>query len=133
VDTSTVAAQRIIERLRAAFPDDAARADKRVGDQGFGPSEAPYSWVEHFSQLTTDAINGQDFAKAASHMCEVSAILAAGDEEIARCIDVAYVESLMWDITDEKRKREGWKQVPPNLRQLYIRMWGKRPFMKGKR
>lgn len=133
MDAPTEAAHRIVERLRAAFPEDAARADKRAFDHGFEPGEAPYSWVEHFSQLTTDAIKGQDFATAERHMREVSAILAAGDEEVIRCIDVAYVESLMWDIRDDKRKAEAWKLVPGNLRRLYVAMWGEKPFMKGRR
>ena len=133
MDAPDAAAHCIVERLRAVFPDDAARADKRVSDQGFEPGEAPFIWVEYFSQLTTDAIKGKDFTTAGRHMREVSAILAGGDAEIARCIDVAYVESLMWDVRDEKRKAEGWKQVPANLRRLYVQMWGERPFMKGGR
>ena len=133
MDAPTIAAHRIAERLRAAFPEDAARADERVGDQGFELNEAPYLWVEHFSQFTTDAINGREFARAASHMREVSALLAGADEDVVKCIDVAYVESLMWDVRDDERKAEGWKHVPENLRQLYIQMWGERPFMKGGR
>jgi hypothetical protein len=132
MDAATEAAHRIVERLRAAFPEDAARADRRVADQGFDAGDAPYAWVEHFSQFTTDAIKGKDFVTAENHLREVSAILAGGNEEIARCIDVAYVESLMWDIRDEKRKAEGWRLVPHNLRGLYVAMWGERPFMKGR-
>ena len=131
MDAPTVAAHRIVELLRAAFPEDAVQADKRVGDQGFEPNEAPYLWVEHFSQLTTDAMKGRDFEKAAGHMREVSALLPNADEEVVKCIYVAYVESLMWDISDDERKAEGWKKVPQNLRQLYVQMWGERPFMKG--
>lgn len=129
MNSPTEAAHRIVERLRAAFPNDAACVDRRVADQGLGRHESPYSWVEHFSQLTTDAIKGKDLTTAERHLQEVSAILASGDEEVVRCIDVAYVECLMWDIRDEKRKAEGWRVMPDNVRRLYLGMWGERPFM----
>jgi hypothetical protein len=57
--------------------------------------------------------------------------LDRGDEATTRCIDVAYVESLMWDIKDDKLKQKGWKLIPTNLRALYVAMWGEQPFMKG--
>ena len=44
------------------------------------------------------------------------------------CIDVGYVESLMWSL-DEKGRAWGWLLFPENLRRLYIEMWGKQPFM----
>jgi len=49
---------------------------------------------------------------------------------MSRCIDVAYVEALMWDVKDPKMKREGWKPIPENLCALYVQMWGRQAFMK---
>jgi len=67
---------------------------------------------------------------ASRQLTLLSQLLAAGDEATARCIDVAYVESLMWDVKDPKMKREGWKLMPSNLRALYVQMWGQQSFMK---
>lgn len=113
-----------------AFPDEAAAIDELLLRDGY--EEAAYfTWIERFSQLTTDAIKRGDFEKAAGHMNLLSCVFASGDEATKRCIDVAYVESLMWDIKEEKLKREGWRLIPSNLRALYIAMWGERPFMSG--
>lgn len=93
--------------------------------------DAHFTWLEHFSQFTTDAIKRLDFTRATDHLNLLSGIVAGGDEPTVRCIDVAYVESLMWDIKDDKLKREGWRRIPVNLRALYVAMWGEWPFMKG--
>jgi hypothetical protein len=90
-----------------------------------------FVWVERFSQQTTDAIKGRDFIKAEAHLKLLSRLLASGDEATIRCIDVAYVESLIWDVKDEKLKKHGWSLIPANLRSLYIGMWGEKSFMKG--
>lgn len=91
---------------------------------------APFEWVERFSQLTTNAIRRGETSIAKQHLELLSRLLAAGDEATARCIDVAYVEPVMWDVKDAKAKHEGWKLVPENLRALYVQMWGQQPFMK---
>lgn len=96
-----------------------------------GYEGADFIWVERFSQLTTDAIKGRDFIKAEAHFKLLSRLLAGGDEATTRCIDVAYVESLMWDVKDDKLKKHVWSLLPANLRSLYIGMWGEKPFMKG--
>ena len=93
--------------------------------------DAYFSWLERFSQFTTDAVKRGEFTRAAEQLNLISRLLAAGDEATMRCIDVAYVESLLWDIADDELKREGWKLVPTNLRALYVAMWGEPAFTKG--
>jgi len=118
---------QIVEAIRAAFPEDAEVTDAALGVEY---EDAHYTWVERFSQLTTDAIRRGELTRAAAHLKHVSALLARGDDATLRCVDVAYVESLMWDIKDENIKREGWKLIPANLQSLYVAMWGEKPFMK---
>lgn len=127
----SLAALRVVAAVRAAFPAEAAAADAVLEQHGY--EDAPYIWLERFSQFTTDAIKRGDFSLASQHLVLLSRLLAAGDELTARCIDVAYVESLMWDVGDEKLKREGWRLIPDNLRALYVAMWGHPPFMTGAR
>ena len=130
-DPEYAAAVRSVGALRIAFPEQAAQIDQAVDHDGY--EDAPHTWVERFSQFTTDAIKRGDSSTAMAHLKLVSRLLAAGDEATTRCIDVAYVESLMWDVRDDRLKREGWKLVPENLRRLYVAMWGERSFMKAKR
>jgi hypothetical protein len=128
-DAENLAAQKVAESIRRAFPKEATIVDVIVQRDGF--ENAHYIWVEQFSQLTTDAIRTGDYEKSKAHLILLSGVLSRGDDAIKRCIDVAYVEPLMWDIKDDKVKREGWKLIPENLRFLYVRMWGQRPFMKA--
>lgn len=120
---------RIVQAIRTAFPEDALGVDEILHRIGYG-EDAYHAWIEMFSQQTSDAIRRQDFCKATDHLQLVASLLDPGDEEIIRCIDVSYVESLMWDIKDEKLLRAGWKIIPKKLKDLYVAMWGERPFMK---
>jgi hypothetical protein len=128
-DAENLAAKQVVESIRRAFPKEAAQVDAIVQRDGF--ENAHCIWVEHFSQLTTNAIRARDYEKSKARLILLSGVLSRGDSATKRCIDVAYVESLMWDIKDDKVKREGWKLIPENLRLLYVGMWGQRPFMKG--
>ena len=128
VDITNITSLGIVELVRSAFPEDAALADGLLLRDGFDEN-AHFIWLEHFSQLTTDAIKRLEFTKVNQHLNLFSHIVAGGDEPTVQCIDVAYVESLMWDIKDDKLKREGWKLIPANLRTLYVAMWGERSFM----
>jgi hypothetical protein len=126
-----IAAGQIVKSVRAAFPDEAVLIDAMLFRDGYD-EDACFTWLEHFSQFTTDAMGRRDFPKAMEHLDLLSQLLARGDERTKKCIDVAYVESLMWDVRDQKLKSEGWKLIPSNLKALYVAMWGEQPFMKGK-
>lgn len=128
-DAEVLAGQRLVERIRRAFPGDAELVDARLHGDGFAVEDAPHIWVEHFSQRTTDALNRGDIATFKAHLGPISSILTSADQPTTRCIDVAYVESLMWDVKDESLLRNGWRLIPPNLQALYIALWGERPFM----
>jgi hypothetical protein len=130
-DAEDFAALQIVKAVRAAFPEEAAAADAMLFRDGY-QEEAYFTWLERFSQFTTDAIKRGEFHKAREHLSLLSSLLSRGDERSRQCIDVAYVESLMWDIRDQKLKSEGWKLIPPNLKALYVAMWGEQAFMKGK-
>lgn len=127
-DADHLAACQVVESVRGAWPEEAALIDADL--QTCGYEDAHHTWLERFSQFTTNAIGRGEFSTASRQLNFLSQLLAAGDEATARCIDVAYVESLMWDVKDPKMKREGWKLMPANLRALYVQMWGQQPFMK---
>jgi hypothetical protein len=128
-DLELAAGQRLVARIRDVFPTEAALVDRRLQGDGFVVDEAPYIWVEHFSQRTTDALKGGDLATFQAHLKLLSTVLASADEPTTRCIDVAYVESLMWDVKDQTVLRQGWRLIPTNLQALYVALWGERPFM----
>jgi hypothetical protein len=130
-NAENLAAGEIVHSVRAAFPDEAVLIDAMLIRDGYD-EEAYFTWLERFSQFTTDAIGRRDFRRAMAQLDLLSGLLTRGDERTKKCIDVAYVESLMWDVRDQKVKFEGWKLMPSNLKALYVAMWGEQPFMKGK-
>lgn len=125
------ATKSIVAEVRAAFPLDAAVIDRLMKQDYFDVDESPHIWLEHFSQHTTDAIVAADYAVAEAHLKFMSGLLEGADEETIRCIDVTYVESLLWDISDQKIKAKGWGLLPEKIRSLYVEMWGVQPFMSG--
>jgi len=50
--------------------------------------------------------------------------------EIALLDAIFYVESLLWDIKDTKRKKWGWSLIPEVLQAPYIDLWGAPAFRK---
>ena|SRR5690348_16982872 len=128
-DMDLRAGQRIVEEVRSAFPCEAQSIDTGLLADYFDIDKSPHVWLERFSQLTTNAIKVGEFSKASTHLKLLSALLTSVDEPTKRCIDVAYVESLMWDIEDNEMKRKGWMLIPNNLQALYVAMWGEQPFM----
>lgn len=127
-----LSARDIVLSVRASFREAAEDIDANMLSCGYD-EDATHAWLERFSQLTTDAIKRKDFDTARGHLSLMSRLLSSCGEEATKCIDVAYVESLLWDIRDETLKREGWKIIPANLRALYLAMWRERDFMKGKK
>jgi len=121
-------ANRVVDSIREAWPEEAALIDADLLASGY--ENAPHVWIERFSQFTTNAIGRGEFTTASRQLELLSRLASEGDEATVQCIDVAYVESLMWDVKDQRMKREGWKLVPNNLRTLYIDMWGEQAFMK---
>jgi hypothetical protein len=72
-DPEYSAALRIVEKLRAAFPEQASQVDAAMARDHYG--EAPHIWIERFSQLTTNAIRRGDTGIAAKHLDRVAALL----------------------------------------------------------
>ena len=130
-DAESHAALHVLAALRAADPFEAARIDEALAREGH--VDAAHTWIERFSRCTTDAIQRGDLSTAAGHLQLVSRLVGQGDAATVRCIDVAYVESLMWNIESDTVKRKGWQLFPANLRKLYVAMWGEKPFMTAAR
>jgi hypothetical protein len=58
-----------------------------------------------------------------AHLAFMANQLARGDAEVRSAIDVAYVEPLLHGLKGD-RKRWALALMPPNIKQLYVQMWG---------
>ena len=84
--------------------------------------------IERFSQLTTEAIARFDDRTAMAYLEFMNQQLRLGDTDVQKIIDVYFVESLMWNINDKKRKQWGWSLIPEPMKTLYVAMWGNPDF-----
>jgi hypothetical protein len=118
-----------IKDIKNKFPAVAVRIDKWIERMGCDPEDKMYTcMMEAFLQATTDAIKEYDEQSANAHLTYMSEKLKKASVIEHEYIDVYYVESLMWDIKDEKNWQWGWKLIPENLKELYKGIWGEPDF-----
>lgn len=126
-----------IELLNAIydeFPEVAKDLDYTLKyNWEYEPHERNEMWtglIERFSQLTTDAISRVDENTAKQYLSFMEGHYLRGSENVKKAINICFVESLLWDIKDEKTKKWGWSLIPKPLQQLYIGLWGEPKFIK---
>ena len=117
---------QLVKDISARFPIDAQLIAARIEELGYEP-DAFTAWFEQFSQRTTEAIRNGDETSARGHLALMSQRMETADKIVTEYIDVYYVESLMWNL-DDKKKKWGWSLIPNNLRKLYVAMWGEPSF-----
>ena len=109
------------QAIQQRFPELASAADQDFSDRwgAWDPCFA-YSWFECLSRV----VNGrmlQDAAPASllPLFSFISAVLQDSSDEVADCIDVAFVENLFWQVPGPQALGF-WAVLPPALRQLYL-------------
>ena len=124
----------LLDAIYNRFPEAAKDLDKTLRERwACDPEERNEMWtglIERFSQLTTEAISRGDEKTAREYLDFMEKQYFSGGENCKKAIDVYYVESLLWDIKDLKKKQWGWALIPNSLQELYIAMWGKPGFKK---
>lgn len=103
------------------FPELAAAADRdfsyRWGD--WDPAFA-YSWFECLSRVVNDRmVRGAEPNTVCALFVFVAGVLGDCSDEVANCIDVAFVENLFWQVPG-KQALGFWAVLPAPLRQLYL-------------
>ena len=122
----------ILDAIYESFPEAARDLDDALkNNYEFEPQERNEVYallIGRFSQLTTDAISRGDENTARSYLEFMAEKLESCGESGRKTIDVSYVESLLWDIKDNKKKKWGWSLLPLPLKELYVAMWGEPKF-----
>jgi hypothetical protein len=125
---------QLLNAIYSEFPEVADELDKTLKHNwDHEPHERNEMWallIERFSQLTTDAISRGDEEKAKIYLHFMEKKFLSGGKDCRKAIDVCYVETLLWDIKDLKKKKRGWSLIPKTLQELYIAMWGNPNFKK---
>lgn len=107
-------------QVHQKFPQIALAADHRHAKYwGDCPPDGAHSWLESLANALNDEMRGR--VAAAVHLPLMQHIENALDssEEVYRCVDVAFVENLYWQIGGE-RAAPYWALMPTRLRKLYL-------------
>lgn len=109
-----------VESIRKSLPEESLRVDGILDENVHGLG---FQWVETFADVTNADIRRRDEKKLGNQFEFFSKAYDRGSAIVKNCIDVSYVENLMWDL-GPKDKKWAWPLIPSNLQALYIQMWG---------
>jgi hypothetical protein len=108
---------------RSKFPALAEKADSHhVKYWGEPPTEAQdsYSWFESVSRALNAEMKGEAYLKEARRFfVYVETVFCTAGDEVKKCVDVAFVENLFWQVSPEKAAPY-WQQFPKVLQELYF-------------
>lgn len=109
--------------IKEKYPAISAKADaeyvRLLGD--FTDSEYySHSWFEALANALNKEMGRE--VPAASYeelLAVISSSFESGDEAVQKCIDVAFVENLFWQVSRVKCQTY-WAVLPENLKDLYL-------------
>jgi hypothetical protein len=107
--------------VRAKFPALRETADKiHVRQWGELAPEFAYSWFESLAYALNGEMSRQvDFSVHERLFGYISGVFPGAAEPVRKCIDVAFVENLFWQVPSAKCAPY-WERLPPRLRELYL-------------
>lgn len=108
--------------VRSRFPAMAANADQdyqRLND-GFNPPDNLYAWFESLANALNDEMRKKiPYRTHEPLFLFMEAAASSGGEEVSRCLDVAFVENLFWNVP-KLNALPYWEKLPPRLKHLYV-------------
>jgi hypothetical protein len=118
--------QELYQAVRGRFPEIAEKVDREhVRKFGELEPDLPYSWFESLADaLNADMRREVDCEVHKSLFLYIERVLvermgAGSSDEIYRCIDVAFVENLFWQVSSA-RCAPYWQLLPNALKALYL-------------
>lgn len=107
--------------VRKKFPTTQEKADRiHVRQWGETDPEFAYSWFESLAYaLNEEMSRSVDSQIHEPLLTYISSILPSASEPVYRCIDVAFVENLFWQVPSIKCAPY-WERLPPPLKELYL-------------
>jgi hypothetical protein len=109
--------------IKGQYPAISAKAgseyERLFGD--FIDSEYySYSWFEALANALNKEMSREvPVTEYQELLAVISSSFECGDEAVRKCIDVAFVENLFWQVSQAKSAAY-WTVLPENLKRLYI-------------
>ena len=108
---------QLATEVRSRFPSIAGSSDRHY-ERKLGPPVTTYSWFEGLA----DAMNAEMTRSVdpKTHDALLSYLERAlnSSEEVFKCLDVAFVENLFWQVPANKATPY-WRRLPARFRALY--------------
>ena len=115
---------------RTSFPDLAEKADREhLKYWGEPPTEEQdsYSWFESVSRALNREMGGGAYILESQKFFQfVERAFMTGSEDVKKCVDVAFVENLFWQVPPRKADPY-WQILPRALQKLYVDFHGRAP------
>jgi hypothetical protein len=107
--------------VREKFPAICEKADKiHVRQWGELDPEFAYSWFESLANALNGEMSNQvDYSVHEPLFRYISSVFPGAGESVRKCIDVAFVENLFWQVPSAKCALY-WELLPATLRGLYL-------------
>lgn len=116
--------------VKTQYPAISAKADKEYARRwdDFTDSEYySYSWFEALANALNSEMNRSvPEAEYRGLFSMISDSFEAGDEDVQKAIDVAFVENLFWQVPADKAASY-WAALPENLKRLYVEFHHRTP------
>lgn len=110
--------------IKNRYPAISAKADEeyqRLWGDFTDASYDSYSWFEALANAINKDMGCE--VPASEHqelLAVISSYFEFGDESVRKCIDVAFVENLFWQVPKTQSVTAYWGFLPNNLKDLYI-------------
>jgi hypothetical protein len=107
--------------VREKFPAIREKSDTiHVRNWGELNPEFAYSWFESLAHTLNGEMSRQvNFGVHEPLFNYISGAFPGASEPVRKCIDVAFVENLFWQVPSAKCAPY-WERLPPRLRELYL-------------
>lgn len=121
---------KFCKTIKERYPEISEKADaeylKQWGEYD-DPEYYSYSWFESLANVLNKqmywSVPAEKFSELFADICSA---FNSGDEDVKKCIDVAFVENLYWQVAPEKAKNY-WNIMPETLKKLYVNFHHRTP------
>ena len=114
----------LVQLIRSQLPSASISTDELMLERGYEVGDSLfYLWIEAVADVTNDFIPEKNEQEVVKHLTFFSRQFEKNGEKVKNCIEVGYVENLMWNSPGELKKW-AWLLFPENLKRLYTAIWG---------
>jgi hypothetical protein len=116
--------EALVQFIRLKLPSASMSTDGLMLEKGYEIDDGLfYLWIEVLADITNNFIQQKNEQEVIKHLVFFSLEFEKASEKGKKCIEVSYVENLMWNSASEQKKW-AWPLFPENLKHLYASMWG---------